>query len=144
MLGIATTVLTSLGHERTSALVTLAAVIAVAGACAVVVPGAGFGQPQLVRSAEATGGALAATLVVAGWIVRRRAGAFVPAATALRAGLGLAACVALGFVLPRVGRFVTPAMALLVAVAYVAVLALTRELSGADLAMARAIARPKA
>ena len=49
MLGIATTVLTSLGRERTAALLTLAAVIAVAGACAAFVPSAEFGHTQLVR-----------------------------------------------------------------------------------------------
>ena len=43
MLGIATTVLTSLGRERTAALVTLGAVIAVGVACAVLVPGAPSG-----------------------------------------------------------------------------------------------------
>ncbi|MDP9149873.1 MAG: lipopolysaccharide biosynthesis protein, partial [Myxococcota bacterium] len=55
MLGIATTVLTSLGRERTSALVTLAAVVGVAVGCSVMVPGAALGHAQLVRSASASG-----------------------------------------------------------------------------------------
>jgi stage V sporulation protein B len=143
MLGIATTVLTSIGRERMAALVTLAAVVAVGGACTVLVPQATFGHDQLVRSAQASGGALLATLVVAGVLVRAQTGAFVPAATALRAGLALAACVALGFVTPRFGRLVTPLAAAAVGVAYLAVLVVTRELGKADLAIARGVLRRK-
>ena len=81
MLGIATTILTSLGRELTAALITLAAVVAVGAACTLLVPMAAFGHDQLVRSAQASGVALAATLVVAGVIVRAQTGAFVPAKT---------------------------------------------------------------
>ena len=108
MLGIATTVLTSIGRERMAALITLGAVVAVGGACALLVPGAAFGHDQLVRSALASGGALLVTLVVAGALVRARTGAFVPAVTALRGGGALAACGAAGCVTPCFGRFVTP------------------------------------
>jgi stage V sporulation protein B len=66
MLGIATTVLTSMGRERTTAWLTLAATAAVAVACAVFVPSAAFGHAQLIRSAGASGIALAATLVAGG------------------------------------------------------------------------------
>jgi stage V sporulation protein B len=143
MLGIATTVLTSLGRERTSALLTLAAVIAVAGACAAWVPEAEFGHAQLVRSAQASGVALATAVVVAGSIVRARAGAFVPAATAARTGLALGACLGLGLVLPHVGRLLTPVLALAVGATYVALLALMREIGASDLAMVRALVSKK-
>jgi len=143
MLGIATTVLTSLGHERTAALVTLGAVVTVAGACTGLVPNAEFGHAQLVRSAEATALALGAALVVAGVVVRRRAGAFVPPATVARVALALGACVGVGFVLPRVGRLVTPAVALVVAAGYVAVLLLTGEIGRDDLAMVKALGKKK-
>ncbi len=139
MLGIATTVLTSLGRERTAALLTLAAVIAVAGACGALVPEAQFGHAQLIRSAQACGGALAVTLVVAGVIVRVRTGAFVPAATAARTGLALMACVGLGLFVPRVGRLVTPVLALAVGAMYVALLVVMREIGPGDLAMIRGI-----
>ena len=144
MLGIATTVLTSLGRERTSALLTLAAVIAVGAACALFVPEADFGHEQLVRSAQACAGALVATLVVAGSIVHAKTGAFVPAATVARTGLALSACVALGFVVPRVGRLATPVLALAVGTMYVGLLVLTREIGPADLAMIRTLASRKA
>jgi len=143
MLGIGTTVLTSIGRERTALVVTLGAVVAVAGACWALVPGAAFGHEQLVRSAQASGGALLATLLVTGVIVKRRTGAFVPAATVARVGLALAACVALGFVTPRLGRLVTPVAAAGVGALYLAILIVTRELGTADLAMVRALARKK-
>ena len=144
MLGIATTVLTSLGRERAAALLTLVAVIAVGGACTALVPSAPFGHDQLLRSAEATAGGLAATLAVAIVIVRSHAGAFVPAATSVRVGVALAACLAVGAVAPCLGRFVTPVAALAIAGAYAAILVATREIAPSDLAMLRTLRRRKA
>jgi stage V sporulation protein B len=143
MLGIATTVLTSLGRERISAAVTLVAFLGVGAACASMVPGAEFGHVQLVRSAQATGVALVLALAGAAFLVRRQAGAFVPPVTAVRVSVALAACYGLGFVVPHVPRIVVPGLALAVACAYVGALVLTGELGQADLAMLRAL-RPKA
>ena len=111
MLGIATTVLTSVGRERTSASIVFGAFLAVAAACVLLVPAADFGHAQLLRSAEATLVALVVALVVAGAFVRARTGAFVPVATAARVGLALAACAGIGEYLPRVGRLATPVVA---------------------------------
>jgi stage V sporulation protein B len=144
MLGIATTVLTSIGRERSAALVTLCAVIAVGLACAVAVPGAAFGHAQLLRSTEASGAALLATLLVAATLVRARTGAFVSAKTAARLGVALAGCLALGFVMPRVGRLATPLVALAVGVSFLAVLVLTGEIGRADIAMLRALRTKRA
>jgi stage V sporulation protein B len=119
--------------------VNLGAVVAVAAACAVLVPGADFGHAQLLRSAEATAIAMVLSLVVAGAIVRARAGAFVPLATAIRVGLAIAVCTAVGFAMPRFGRLVTPAVSVVVAVLYVAILAVTGEVGRQDLAMARSL-----
>jgi stage V sporulation protein B len=141
MLGIATTVLTSLGRERMAALITLGAVVAVGGACALVVPGAAFGHDQLVRSALASGGALLVTLAVAGALVRARTGAFVPVGTALRVALVLAVCVAVGFVTPRFGRLVTPLVAAGVGAVYLILLAITREIGPADLRIVSGVLR---
>jgi hypothetical protein len=143
MLGIATTVLTSVGRERTAALVTFGAVVAVGASCALAVPHAEFGHTQLLRSTQASGGALLASLIVAGTIVHRNAGAFVRAATIARVGLALGACVALGFVLPRVGRLATPAVAAFVGLGYVGLLLALREIGAADLAMVRALRRKR-
>lgn len=139
MLGIATTVLTSIGREGLAALLTLGAVVAVGGACAVLVPGATFGHDQLVRSAQASGMALVVTLVVGGFLVRRATGAFIPAATAIRCLLGLGACVAIGLVAPRFGRLVTPVAAAAAGVVYLVVLLVTREIGKRDLGMLKAL-----
>ena len=143
MLGIATTVLTSVGREGLAAMLTAGAVIAVGGACALAVPGASFGHDQLLRSAQAAGAALALAMVVGAVLVRTTAGAFVPPATAVRAALALAACVALGLVTPRFGRLVTPLAAVAVAAAYAAILVVTREVGRADLAMVRGLVGKK-
>ncbi len=139
MLGIATTVLTSLGRERSAAVLTLTAVVAVGGACAVLVPAASFGHEQLVRSAAATAAGMVAALVVAVAVVRRSAGAFVPTGTTLRVAVALAGCVALGFVMPTFGRLVTPVIALVVAAIYGGLLVVTGEVGRTDLAMVRAL-----
>jgi stage V sporulation protein B len=141
MLGIATTVLTSIGKEKLAALVTLAAVIAVGAACFSLVPGAAFGHDQLARSAQASGAALLVTMVVAGLLVRGRTGAFVPAGTAVRVLAALGACVAVGLVAPRFGRLVTPVVAAGVGLAYLAVLVGTRELGAADLALIQGVVK---
>jgi stage V sporulation protein B len=143
MLGIATTVLTSLGRERSAAVVTLGAVVAVALACVLLVSGAPFGHTQLIRSAEATGVAMAVSLVIAGTLVRAHAGAFVPLTTAARVGIALAACTALGFVMPCFGRLATPLVALAVAAIYGGLLVITGEVSRADLAMVRSLRRSR-
>jgi len=140
MLAIATTVLTSTGRERTAATVTFSAFIAVALACIVRVPGAPIGQEQLLRTAQAAAFALWMTLLVAGGIVRSHTGAFVPASTGARVGLALATCFVVGLKMPPVGRWLTPLAALGVGAAYVAILTLTGELRGADLALLRGVA----
>jgi stage V sporulation protein B len=144
MLGIATTVLTSTGRERAAALITLAAVIAVACTCAAAVPGAALGEGQLLRSAHATGLALLATLVFAGSLVRAKTGAFVPLWTAARVLVALGLCFAIGLMMPRVGRLATPVCGALVGALYVAVLVATGEIRSADFAMVRTLTRRRA
>jgi stage V sporulation protein B len=141
MLGIAMTVMTSLGREWRATAITSGAVAAVAIACFVVVPSAPFGGEQIVRTATATSLALAVALVVAAVTVRRMTGAFVPLATALRVGLGVAACAYGGHYLPKMGKLVTPVLAVGVVVAYVVVLVVTRELRAADLAPLKRLVR---
>jgi stage V sporulation protein B len=143
MLGIAMTVLTSLGHERLTAGITLLAVAAVAAACFAIVPFAQFGHAQLVRSVQATALALAVALAAASVVVVRRAGAFVPVATAVRVGIALAVCYGAGVAVPPVSRVVTPALALVVSLLYVVVLVVTGELGRADLTMVRSLRRAR-
>jgi stage V sporulation protein B len=139
MLGIEATILTSLGRQRVAAMLTLATVAGVAIACAIWVPSAPFGRDQLLRSAQASAGALIAMLLVGAAVVRALTGTFVPLATSVRVTLALAACSGLGFVMPRFGRAATPAIALAVASAYMALLVVSRELGGEDLRLLRAL-----
>jgi stage V sporulation protein B len=139
MLAIATTVMNSLGSEWIATLITMTAIAIVGAACWVVVPGAAFGQAQLLATALATGGALVVALLAAGIVLRAKVGAFVPPATIVRVGLGVSACLGIGMVLPRVPKLLTPVAALGVAVVYVAVLLVTRELGAADMAALRAM-----
>jgi stage V sporulation protein B len=133
LLAIATTVLVSLGRERSAAMITLGALVLVTGACAVLVPGRAFGAAQLQLTAIATGSGLAIALVIAAALVVREAGAFVPWATAVRVSLALAASIACGAMLPHVGRVLTLALAATVALLYVVLLLVTREIGSADL-----------
>ena len=139
MLGIATTILTSLGRERISALLTLGAVAVVATSCWALASGADFGHAQLLRTATATAIALSASIAVAGMVVRAQTGGFVPLLTMLRVGVALGACIALGFFMPCVGKLVTPLVAVAVAVAYVAILVGLREITGEDLGALKAM-----
>jgi stage V sporulation protein B len=143
MLGIATTVLTSIGGERTAAAINLVAVIAVGAACAVVVPSGAFGHAQLARSAQATGGALLVMTIVAAALVRARTGAFLPARTGLRVAIALAACFAIGLRAPRFGRMITPLVAAVVAIVYLGLLVAMGEITSADRSLVRALGRKR-
>jgi stage V sporulation protein B len=140
MLAIGTTVLNSLGKEWMATLVTFGAILVVGTACWVVVPGAAFGEAQLVGTAFATGGGLVVALAAVTFVLRARVGAFVPLATALRVPLAVAVCGAAGLVLPRFGRLVTPVAALGIAALYVVLLVVTRELGADDVKALKAMA----
>jgi stage V sporulation protein B len=132
MLGLASTVLVSIGREKDAAAITLLALLLVGAGCFGFVPGRDFGGPQLVATALATSTALALGLVAAATRVKSVAGAFVPLATAARVVAGVAVAVLVGTRLPRMGKLVVPIEAAAIAVLYVAVLAATRELGASD------------
>ena len=143
ILGLSTTVLVSLGRERTALSITAVALALLAGTCTIIIPSAPFGAPQLMATATATTTALACALVVGVVAVQRIAGAFVPWKTALRVGLCIAGAFALGGALedrPMFSKLLTPVVAAGAALLYVAVLALTGELGKDDLALVVSIA----
>jgi stage V sporulation protein B len=108
MLGLANTILASLGRERIAAAITGgAAALAVALSFAFA-PGAAFGSPMLMRIALAVGFALMVALGFATVVVRRTAKAFVPLATAIRVPIALAPCVVLGLYVPMVRPILSP------------------------------------
>jgi stage V sporulation protein B len=143
MLGIAATVLVSLGRERDAAVITLAALLFVGAGCFGFVPGRAFGGAQLFATALATSAALFIGLAVAAARVKARAGAFVPAAAAARVAGAIAVTVLLGARLPRVRWTAAPLEAIALAAVYVGVLVVTRELGGEDVRLVASLVRGK-
>jgi stage V sporulation protein B len=139
LLGVANTVLISLGKERRAAAITSVAFGVVAAGCWMLVPSAGFGEPQLRTTAAATAAALVLALLGGFVAVRAEAGAFIPIATVARVGVALAMGVAAGAYLPRFGRIATPLVGGAVALAYVGFLVATRELGASDARNIRAM-----
>ncbi|HEU4580111.1 MAG TPA: lipid II flippase MurJ [Polyangiaceae bacterium] len=139
MLGVLTAVLNSLGQQRLSLLVTGLACLLVVGLCLGQVRGLPFGPELLGKTALATSLALVAATLVAGFLVRRAAGAVVDAGSVLRVLAALAGAVAVARVLPAGRPLLTPALALLVGGSYLLVLILLRELGAADWSALRGI-----
>lgn len=132
LFGVASTVLVSLGRERTSALLSAVSLAFVALACVLLASNAAFGQAQIRGAAMATSAGLVAGLALTAWVLRRTAGAFAPLSTLLRVVIGVGACVALGTQLPKFGRVLAPIAAGIVFALYLVVLIATRELRKAD------------
>ena len=137
MFAIVATVLASLGRERIAAFLSLITLLVVGAACYVGASDAPFGDPQLRATALATSVALGLGLVAAAIVVKKYAGGFLPIGTILRVSLGLAAAVAMGMSLPPYSKLATPLAAAGIATLYLVVLVISRELTGADVAMVR-------
>jgi stage V sporulation protein B len=143
LFGLATTILVSLGKERAAMALTALALGLLVAACAIFVPNAGFGKPQLVASATAVTVALGVALVAGAVLARRIAGAFVPFMTALRVGAVVAGASFAGIYIPTFSKLLTPIAAAGVGIAYVIALVVLRELKKADLAFVLGVVRPK-
>ena len=133
MLGIGCTVLSSLGRERVSAIITAIAAGAAACAIAIVVPMRAFGMGQLEATSICMAAVLAIALAVCTGIVLRVAGAFVPVASAVRVLVALGITIAIGARIPPVSRALAPLVAIVLALAYVVVLVISREVGSSDL-----------
>lgn len=138
MLGIGCTILSSMGRERTSAVITAGAAGTAALACAIVVPSCAFGGAQLVATAWCMAVVLACAAIVCAVIVARFAGAFVPVATAARVAVALAISVLVGACIPPSSRAMAPVIAVAIACVYAIALLASREISGADAKWVRA------
>jgi stage V sporulation protein B len=139
MLAIATTVLSSLGHERKAARLTLAALAGVVVACSGLAWTASFGERQLEAIAVGTSLGLVTALGVAAAQVRKETGGFIPLATAVRVLVAVGLAGAVGSFAPVTGRLVTPFVAVGVATLYVIVLLASREVTGEDRKALRAL-----
>ncbi len=143
MLGLATTILVSLGRERNAMTLTALALVLLVTSCVVLIPNAAFGQLQVMAAATAAACALGVSLLFGVFSARRAAGAFIPLKTAARVGLCIAASATLGLYLPRFGKVLTLVVAPAIALSYVGALVAMRELGKSDLALVLAIVRPK-
>jgi stage V sporulation protein B len=132
ILGVLTAVLSSLGRERASALVTAVAFALVVGLCFARVEGTAFGEELLFRTASSTATGLVLATVCAAWLVHRTAGAVARPATVARVLACAAAAIFVARSLPRGGKIVTLAESAMVAAIYVVLLVLTRELGRED------------
>mgnify|MGYP001067893293 CR=1 FL=1 len=143
MLGLVTTILVSLGRERTAMTLTALALALLVSGCMVLVPNASFGRSQLIAAATAAVLALGTSLCFGVFHARRVAGAFVPPMTALRVGACVAVATSIGMYLPFVGKALTIAIAPVIAIGYVVALVVTGELGKNDVALVLSVVRPK-
>lgn len=143
MLGLATTILVSLGRERTAMTLTALALGLLVVGCLAFIPNSAFGRAQIMAAGTAAASALGLSLVFGVASARRVAGAFVPLKTALRVGACIAGASVLGLYLPAFGKVMTLAVAPAIAIAYVVALVVMRELGKTDLSLVLNIIRPK-
>jgi stage V sporulation protein B len=132
MLGIGCTVLSSLGRERLSAVLTACAAAVAAGACFALVPSRTFGAQQLEATAWCMALTLGVALAVCWALVVRVAGAFVPWLTAARVAVALGVVVAVGARIPAMPRLLAPVIAVALAGLFLALLVASRELHRDD------------
>lgn len=132
--GTLTTVLNSLGRERSSAVITAVAFALVVVLCFVLVRGGAFSAQLLWRTAIATSIGLGAATLVAAALVRRAASAVVSPKSLVRMLVALGVAIGVGRLLPTPGKLATILHAAVLALVYVLVLILLGELGRADLA----------
>ncbi|MFW5740473.1 MAG: lipopolysaccharide biosynthesis protein, partial [Myxococcota bacterium] len=130
---IETTVLTSLGRERISAMLTGVAAALIATLCAVAGITADVESELLLRTATATSVALLTAASLGAIMVYRAAGAYVPPLTAVRVFIALAVLSAVGYVMPYAGKLLVVPQAIGMGLLAVIVLLVTREVGRADL-----------
>ncbi len=142
--GILASVLTSLGRERESAALTVAALALVVALSFTLVRGQPFGKDMLTRTALAATLALTLAAVLAASAVRRAAGQVVARRTLLTVALSMVAAILVGRSVDAAAgasRFMAIPLAGAVALAYLAMLALTGELGPKDWRLARGVVR---
>ncbi len=139
LLGLAMTILTSLGREGIASILTWVSAVLVGLLVNFLTRDSDFGATQLLRSSIATSSVLCVVFVIAAAVVTKTAGGFLPLLTLARVGCTVALLATGGLFLPRLPKLAVPFGALAVVLAYVASLVVTRELTDTDLARARAV-----
>lgn len=137
------TILNGAGLTRPAILVALVTLAVAIAANALAIPRFDPGPDVLLACAVATGGSMALGAALGGLILHRYLGAFLPLLTLLRVGAAIAACLGVGRVLIVDGPLMTLVEAAAIGVVFVAVLVLTRELTGRDLRAVTALVSRK-
>lgn len=140
---IETTVLTSLGRERLSAVLTGIAAVLIASLCAAAGLSATTDAALLLNTAFATTAALSVAAVLGAAMVYRTAGAYVPPLTALRVIVTLGVVAAAGWYVPYLGKLIVLPQVAGITLLTVVLLLVTGELGKQDLAMVRKVLRRK-
>lgn len=138
------TVLTSLGHERRSALMTAGAAAVVAALAWLACWTADGPDQLLLRCASAVAAGLGVSAIAGGFAVLRSARAFVAPLTAVRVLVTLAAVVASGWLMPYKGKLLVIPQAGIMAAVALALLVVTGELGRNDVAMVKRVLKRKA
>jgi stage V sporulation protein B len=82
--------------------------------------------------------------IIGGFVLHKRLGAFVPAASLVRVLIATAAAIAVGRVLPLHGKLMTLVEAIVVAAVFLVMLVATRELGKRDLEAIKAVRKKRA
>jgi stage V sporulation protein B len=98
----------------------------------------------LVVAAVVTSAAMVAGALISGWVLRRRFGAFLPIASAIRVAIATLAALGVGRALAFHGKLMTLVEAVIVGATFLVVLVITRELGRRDLEAIKAVRRSRA
>jgi stage V sporulation protein B len=145
LFAIVGTILNGAGMTREAILVAALTLVSAAVAYLIVIPQYVPGRALLTACACATAGAMLLGAVVGGVVLKRRLGAFLPLASAVRVVIAAAAAMAVGRFLPMKTPLGTLLEAAAVGVAFLVALIILREFGREDLAaVSRVLKRKKA
>ncbi|HUS31156.1 MAG TPA: oligosaccharide flippase family protein [Kofleriaceae bacterium] len=141
---IAGTILNSAGLSRI-AIATAGITLAIAAiGNAIVIPMVVDSGHTLEAAAAVTGSAMVIGAVMTGVMLRRKLGAFIPAASLVRIIAATAIAMGVGYVLPLHGKLMTLVEAIIVGVTFLVVLVGSRELGKRDLDAIKAVRKKRA
>ena len=144
VVAIAGTILNGSGHTR-DAIIAAAITLAVATiGNYIAIPLAAEAGRTLEVAAAVTGGAMVIGAILAGALLWKRLGAFIPVLSFLRIGVATAAAFAVGKFLPFKGKLMTLVEAGVIGVVFLVVLVASRELGKRDLEAIKAVRRKRA
>jgi O-antigen/teichoic acid export membrane protein len=133
LFAIVCTILNGAGQTRDAIITAVVTLVAAVVANTIALQRADPGQDALFAAGAATGGAMLFGVLLSGWFVKRRLGAFMSPVAVLRVVVAAGAAIAVGHVFEAGGKMMTLVEAAVVGVVYLVALVATRELTRADL-----------